>query len=112
MRISDWSSDVCSSDLRALLAQLGFLRRTRGMRDDRIGVEIECAQTGVDGRVGGDVAILGKVGVIDRTDECRQPRGDRKSGVEGRSVSVRVDLGGRGILQKKKPKNLQQRRNF
>src|SRR3546814_6247609 len=27
MRISDWSSDVCSSDLRLLLAQLGGLRR-------------------------------------------------------------------------------------
>src|SRR3546814_20782942 len=32
------------------------------------------------------------------------PRGipiDRKSGVKGKSVSVRVDLGGRGILKKK-----------
>src|SRR3546814_14205312 len=30
--------------------------------------------------------------------------GDRKSVVEGKSVSVRVDLGGRGIIKKKKNK--------
>src|SRR3546814_13922795 len=30
---------------------------------------------------------------------------DRKNGVEGKSVSVRVDLGGRRSLQKKKQKN-------
>src|SRR3546814_18367050 len=30
------------------------------------------------------------------------PMGDRKSVVEGKSVSVRVDLGGRRILKKKK----------
>src|SRR3546814_20457544 len=31
-----------------------------------------------------------------------KPKGDRKSGVEGKSVSVRVDLGGRRIIKKKK----------
>src|SRR3546814_14668233 len=31
---------------------------------------------------------------------------DRKSGVEGKSVSVRVDLGGRRTLQKKKQKKI------
>src|SRR3546814_20138037 len=29
------------------------------------------------------------------------PRGDRKSVLSGKSVSVRVDLGGRGIIKKK-----------
>src|SRR3546814_11708391 len=32
----------------------------------------------------------------------RRPRIDRKSGVEGKSVSERVDLGGRRIIKKKK----------
>src|SRR3546814_14191125 len=35
-------------------------------------------------------------------DRGLRPRGDRKSVVEGKSVSVRVDLGGRGIIKKKK----------
>src|SRR3546814_11865853 len=39
----------------------------------------------------GDVIALGGVSV------------DRKSVVEGKSVSVRVDLGGRRIIKKKKP---------
>src|SRR3546814_12109393 len=43
---------------------------------------------------------------------CKQPRphrqyapGDRKSVVTGKSVSVRVDCGGRRIIKKKKKKN-------
>src|SRR3546814_16281505 len=36
-----------------------------------------------------------------RPRDCREPRlGDRKSVVEGQSVSVRVDLGGRRIIKK------------
>src|SRR3546814_19387174 len=34
--------------------------------------------------------------------------GDRKSGVEGKSVSVRVDLGGRRIIKKKTSKQKRQ----
>src|SRR3546814_18641610 len=34
-------------------------------------------------------------------DESRDRRGDRKSVVEGKRVSVRVDLGGRRIIKKK-----------
>src|SRR3546814_18784246 len=34
-----------------------------------------------------------------------RPRSDRKSGVSGKSVSVRVDLGGSLIIQKKKTTN-------
>src|SRR3546814_16606037 len=33
---------------------------------------------------------------------CGVMRADRKSGVKGKSVSVRVDLGGRRIIKKKK----------
>src|SRR3546814_11810290 len=41
-------------------------------------------------------------GARSRRARCRARTGDRKSVVEGQSVSVRVDLGGRRILQKKK----------
>src|SRR3546814_12147426 len=34
--------------------------------------------------------------------EVEKKTGDRKSVVQGKSVSVRVDLGGRGIIKKKK----------
>src|SRR3546814_16967146 len=41
-------------------------------------------------------------------ESCRlvDARGDRKSVGEGKSVSVRVDLGGRRILKKKTPQQL------
>src|SRR3546814_13939663 len=38
-------------------------------------------------------------------DADDRPLGDRKSVVEGKSVSVRVDLGGRRIIKKKKKRN-------
>src|SRR3546814_20057623 len=73
MRISDWSSDVCSSDLH-LLAR----------RDD-------------------DVIFGGVVARIRLAAETHEPVGlDRKSVVSGKSVSVRVDLGGRRIIKTKK----------
>src|SRR3546814_14367385 len=90
MRISDWSSDVCSSDLARGVAVAGCrlaggADRPPGHRDHRIGGEDH-----------------------DEGDHRRHPRsrvprpGDRKSVVEGKSVSVRVDLGGRRIIKKNK----------
>src|SRR3546814_20310472 len=69
MRISDWSSDVCSSDLPFFV---GPVRRVRGA------LPHPTCQPAVGW--------------------CA---GDRKSVVEGKSVSVRVDLGGRRIIKKK-----------
>src|SRR3546814_18755318 len=40
-------------------------------------------------------------GEVRVADDMAGGVGDRKSGVEGKSVSVRVDLGGRRIIQKK-----------
>src|SRR3546814_18134731 len=51
--------------------------------------------------------VLGKLlekGVTNQ-DKADALLADRKSVVEGRSVSVRVDMGGRRIVQKKKHKN-------
>src|SRR3546814_16937403 len=111
MRISDWSSDVCSSDLLAMLV------RAHGARID-IDIGVELAQPH------GIAASLQQ-----RTERCRSqtfseggnhaagdedvPRQDRKSVVSGKSVSVRVDLGGRRIIKKKTtPETMQIRRSL
>src|SRR3546814_17838875 len=82
MRISDWSSDVCSSDLGR-----GDRVPAAGRRDrHRAGARPAQAGAGQgQGRGGKDRA-----------------QADRKSVVSGKSVSVRVDLGGRRIIKKKK----------
>src|SRR3546814_13650195 len=79
LRISDWSSDVCSSDLRCLV---------RRASDRRYQLRHDC-----------DL-----VAAIDQRDAGaleRHQRKDRKRVGEGKSVSVRVDGGGRRIIKKK-----------
>src|SRR3546814_13334324 len=92
MRISDWSSDVCSSDL--------------------IAIEETCR-----GHIGPEPAGKGSRRSVSARrrraidDPDRHPRflgrmvravqADRKSVVEGKSVSVRVDLGVRRLIKKK-----------
>src|SRR3546814_18002569 len=70
MRISDWSSDVCSSDLR--LYQ----------------------------RLPHRPPVAGRQAVRDRRRHQRNQRSEERR--VGKSVSVRVDLGGRRIIKKKK----------
>src|SRR3546814_11436485 len=91
MRISDWSSDVCSSDLVAARTR-AILRRLLGIAEN------------ADARTGWQVRLLRTAGGKPEAgqDENRERQlGDRKSVVEGKSVSVRVDLGGRRIIKKK-----------
>src|SRR3546814_11769193 len=120
MRISDWSSDVCSSDL------CGRSRRGRG----RVGGAWRLGDGALEGRRQGsgdgiepgerhhraervDDASDDRRWKAERRDLCGEQAGDlvvelaagdRKSVVEGKSVSVRVDLGGRRIIKKKKKK--------
>src|SRR3546814_18574189 len=95
MRISDWSSDVCSSDLVSPVA-LASSRRASS-----------AALVSVDS--------ITNVGSVSSSNEekkmaARSPsQGSMSSANErseerrvGKSVSVRVDLGGRRILKKKK----------
>src|SRR3546814_10947273 len=86
MRISDWSSDVCSSDLQARMP-IGI--RCRKVFDLRAAVRRHHNHR-ADYR---DSIISEK-----RSGEDEP---DRKSDVEGKGVSVRVDPGGRRILKKK-----------
>src|SRR3546814_15071078 len=87
MRISDWSSDVCSSDLltscvprtrrRGVLYSSVRLRTCSSGRDAAISAALQ------GGRAGRGIAL------------------DRKRVAEGKSGSVRVDLGGSRIITKK-----------
>src|SRR3546814_17433848 len=118
MRISDWSSDVCSSDLTRLEPDLDdllwstvnlFHRAT-----DRIERELddnEQAQSrGQREQDGSEVKAVelerltaeGQT-LIERRHAFELMRDqDRKSVGAGKSGSVRVDLGGRRNLKKKK----------
>src|SRR3546814_15864491 len=100
MRISDWSSDVCSSDLRV---------RSRPDRQPAafghcVSLEwrdVYCAAQGH--RRSERSEDCRENSSADRTTALfRQWQRDRKSVVKGKSVSGRVDLGGRRTLKKKK----------
>src|SRR3546814_16465391 len=108
MRISDWSADVCSSDLLVLRRRNPRLQRAVvGQDQQALAVAVEPA----GGVHAGDVDIVGKrrarlrrpaIGEL-RQDAVRLVE-DRQSVVEGKSVSVRVDLGGRRSIKKKNRK--------
>src|SRR3546814_12822696 len=95
MRISDWSSDVCFSDLRDqwhTMTKTGKVNKLK-QHISRPFVEIH-PEDAVSRNIGdGDVVMIRS-----RRGQVR----DRKSVVEGKSVSVRVDLGGRRVIKKKK----------
>src|SRR3546814_13651324 len=103
MRISDWSSDVCSSDLP--VPELPAIDNPYGILVTGIG------GTGVVtiGSLLGMAAHLENKGVTVLDMAGLAQKGDRKSVVKGKSVSVRVDLGGRRIIKKKKKKNNRER---
>src|SRR3546814_16004661 len=99
MCISDWSSDVCTSDLPAAPptylvcfdpATVKFLALASDQQNpgqDPTGNRRRTLASELETSLPEGNAIAG--------------RADRKSVVSGKRVSVRVNLGGRGILQKK-----------
>src|SRR3546814_15060278 len=93
MRISDWSSDVCSSDLLSRLRRL----RTLGCRTLRC----RRLQHRLGHRCRGGCGFSGRSLDRDLNGPGFDRQEDRKSVVSGKSVSVRVDLGGRRIIKKK-----------
>src|SRR3546814_20306252 len=104
MRFSDWSSDVCSSDL-GLVADP---RQSPSEDNTLVGPAVD--GVGIAGaRPGG----FGKTASVTRsycapddlycsTNSNKDGLLDRKSVVTGKSVSVRVVLGGRRTITKKK----------
>src|SRR3546814_9940928 len=93
MRISDWSSDVCSSDLLpcAVDATTG-----KDQGDDAVATNVR-----INGqRLWDSLMEMAKIGATEKGGNCRlaltdlDREADRKSVVTGKSVSVRVDLGG------------------
>src|SRR3546814_19817716 len=87
MRISDWSSDVCSSDLD------GSIRPYAG------------GEAAISSASRPGASSLRRISPSPAPaprpwPSCAPP--DRKSVVSGQSVSVRVDLGGRRIIKKKR----------
>src|SRR3546814_5250677 len=90
MRISDWSSDVCSSDLHNSTMKLNS-ESTLPATLDAPGAN---TPNGVMTRSGDE-------GASRSLRQTRSPSAaDRKSVVSGQSVSGRVDLGGRRIIKK------------
>src|SRR3546814_16475499 len=118
MRISDWSSDVCSSDLAAQTDQL------RGAFSLATGAERYAAMEQLWSAGGSTAQSYAAMVATARAAAALSPstetgddpwqllgsmlaggydkNADRKSVVVGKSVSGRVDLGGRRILKKKK----------
>src|SRR3546814_18487065 len=93
MRISDWSSDVCSSDLDEG-ADHGH-RHQRAADDDPR--PVAAAFEGIGYRF---VQCPGLYEPL-RHDKEGDNGQDRTSVVSGQRVSVRVDFGGRRIIKKK-----------
>src|SRR3546814_18968927 len=118
MRISDWSSDVCSSDLverfdrgLGLLFPVAFqplplLRRAHvqkagGLPQRRRDQEAPGAVIDMDRRV----QLLGTEADRHRLTRPPDQPGDRKRVVWGKRVEVRVERGGRRTIKKNKYNN-------
>src|SRR3546814_13623723 len=118
MRISDWSSDVCSSDLADLFANrhlgkprliaaveqaVGILNRHHARAAPLSGEREDTHHA--PGILVGEADMAHLAGLhhrIARVQAFLDRRLDRKSVVWGKSVSVRVDPGGRPTINKKK----------
>src|SRR3546814_14784454 len=100
MRISDWSSDVCSSDRPCIAQPLGpplYILAQAPLLDDA-GVVLAHHRYWLISPPLPHGLTLGTA------FHRRLARPDRKTVVEGKCVSVRVDLGGGRINKTKKSK--------
>src|SRR3546814_11270228 len=112
MRISDWSSDVCSSDLfrqRLLQWRADLVEESKqtieNLKDEvrDVGDEAERATRETENSLELRTRdryrnLIGKIDSTLKRVDCGE---DRQNGGEGQSVSVQVDLGGRGTSKKK-----------
>src|SRR3546814_7691149 len=101
MRISDWSSDVCSSDLASFLVPMldaaagvhDLVRAHRRVADEHDFIVRRVFVQYIEH--GNALAVAACVVLPHRFVD------DRKSVVYGKRVSVSVDTGGRRIIKKK-----------
>src|SRR3546814_19455749 len=105
MRISDWSSDVCSSDLSTRTSDRSGYGRPLArliwhglLPSPQRPQSVAPSHPRQEGR---PVQMLGRLQPGSRMVRAQQPQ-DRKSVVKGKSVQVRVELGGGRIIKKKK----------
>src|SRR3546814_17271257 len=106
MRISDWSSDVCSSDLGSTFAQRStnyavFTHNSFDIVEDALTLTVGARYTHEKKTLFGDATFTNTLcpAIV---NSPLQALAYRKSVVTGKSVSVRVDLGGVRIIKKKK----------
>src|SRR3546814_18915805 len=108
MRISDWSSDVCSSDLLRGEVRGGRQAEPRGLYPRAgagpAGLRLRPRQQGRSERrwiaaCAKRLRVSRRARLGPRARRLGSPA--RKSVVWGKRVSVRVDLGGRRIIKKK-----------
>src|SRR3546814_20028420 len=105
MRISDWSSDLCSSDLKEIRTKQTSESlsgtKVRKVSLPRYEDEGETLRFLMKENLPGYFPFTAGVFPFKRDGEDPTRMLDRKSVVSGKSVSVRVDLGGRRIITKK-----------
>src|SRR3546814_20994048 len=96
MRISDWSSDVCSSDLRTKKTKAGEATSGNGRLEQTRKADQKKAAVFTKAKATWSSIIRL------RRPHHQQKEGDRKSVGEGKRVSVRVDRGGSRIIKENK----------
>src|SRR3546814_12026252 len=109
MRISDWSSDVCSSDLlaasfAAVLALMIGMQLWNEPAPTPVAPATVVADTGTDADIDAVLDENPDLYLWLASNDAYALAIDRKSVVEGKRLSVRVDLGGRRIIKKKNKK--------
>src|SRR3546814_13534354 len=102
VRIRDWSSDVCSSDLAGdsagfFAAAVGAVAPAAKLEERGAGLRLFRRGAGAVARAGTSSGMVRRAGEMGACDG-----GDRKRVVEGKSVSVRGDTGGRRIIKTKR----------
>src|SRR3546814_20390845 len=100
MRISDWSSDVCSSDLS--------IQYTKPISDTVLpgAASIDTIFAEPAGSSSGNITSPASTSPVAwRQLTANEPCRERKSVVSGTSVSVSVDIGGRCLITKTTKQN-------
>src|SRR3546814_17991747 len=100
MRISDWSSDVCSSDLPEALVDHLRIRPLAAHPRPPFGA-VQVAVAGLADQRQHPIGTLGKMCPQELLDQRGDLQGRSEERRVGKECVVRVDLGGRRIIKKK-----------